>query len=96
LRPIEREVLIFLADMPFARAPRLRLGPGAEAARPAFSGQPGHPLLVRARVAKDRLGKGDTGLGRALRTTFVRGSRAHVFDVDTVAALRIARRRGRA
>ncbi|MBW8743420.1 MAG: NTP transferase domain-containing protein [Sphingomonas sp.] len=92
LRPIEREALIFLADMPFARAPRLRLGPGMEAIRPAFRGQPGHPMLVRARIAKDRLGKGDTGLGRALRTAFVPGSPGHVFDVDTIAALRIARR----
>ena len=94
LRPIEREVLIFLADMPFARAPRLRLRPGMDAVRPVFEGQPGHPMLVRASVAKARVGKGDTGFGRTLRTAFVRGSRDHVLDIDTPHALGIARRQG--
>ena len=94
LRPIEREVLIFLADMPFARAPRLRLRPGMDAVRPVFGGQPGHPILVRTSVAKERVGKGDTGLGRMLRTALVRGVRDHVLDVDTPHALRLARRQG--
>ena len=94
LRPIEREVLIFLADMPFARAPRLRLRPGMDAVRPVFKGQPGHPMLVRALAAKKRVGKGDTGLGRTLRTAFVRGARGHVLDVDTPQALRLVRRQG--
>jgi len=94
LRPVEREVLIFLADMPFARAPVLWLRPGVEAVRPAFSGQPGHPMLVRVGVAKGRLGEGDRGLGVVLRTAFVRGSEAHVLDIDSPRALRRARCHG--
>jgi len=94
LRPIEREVLIFLADMPFAHAPRLRLGPGIEAVRPVFQGQPGHPMLVRSSKARERLKKGDRGLGGVLRTGFVRGSGGHVLDVDTPRALSLVRRHG--
>lgn len=94
LRPIEREALIFLADMPFARAPRFRLPPGVEAVRPLFRGKPGHPMLVRARTAEARLGKGDKGLRGALRTSFVPGRAGHVIDIDTVEALRTARRHG--
>ena len=94
LRPIEREALIFLADMPFARSPRLRLSPGIDAVRPRFCGRPGHPVLVRVKAAKTRLGQGDQGPGRALRTTFVPGSPAHLLDIDTLAALRRARRHG--
>ena len=94
LRPIEREVLIFLADMPFASAPRLRLAAGVDAVRPRFRGQPGHPLLVRAAVAKARLGRGDKGLAGALRVRFVPGTAAHLIDIDTPEALRRARRHG--
>lgn len=94
LRPIEREVLIFLADMPFAYAPRLRLSPGAEAVRPHFGAVPGHPMLVSTRAAKAGAGRGDKGLGNALRTALVRGAAGHVFDVDTLHALRRARRHG--
>lgn len=94
LRPIEREVLIFLADMPFARAPRLRLAPGVDATRPRFGGQPGHPMLVRVAVAKARLGRGDKGLAGALRAGFVPGTAAHLIDIDTPNALRRARRHG--
>jgi len=94
LRPIEREAVIFLADMPFASAPRLRLPPGIDAVRPRFRGQPGHPVLVRVKAAKTSMGQGDQGLGRALRTTFIPGSHAHLLDIDTQAALRRARRHG--
>lgn len=94
LRPIEREALIFLADMPFARAPRLRLAPGAEAVRPQFNDQPGHPVLIRVQSGRLRLGKGDQGLFQVLGTVFVRGSAANVFDIDTQADLRRARRQG--
>jgi len=94
LRPIEREVLIFLADMPFAHAPRLRLRPGIDAVRPHFQGRPGHPMLVRTRAGKMGLRKGDKGLGGALPTALVRGEAGHVFDVDTAEALRRARRHG--
>ena len=53
VRPIERELLIFLADMPFAQAPRaLRLPCGHHAARPETGGRPGHPLLVRTHAAR--------------------------------------------
>jgi molybdenum cofactor cytidylyltransferase len=92
LRPIEREALIFLADMPFARAPRLRLSPHAEAARPQFEGRPGHPVLVRVQSARRRLVTGDRGLTGALRTTLVPGTAENLFDVDTRADLRRARR----
>jgi len=94
LRPIEREALIFLADMPFARAPRLRLEAGIEAIRPTFRGQPGHPMLVRAGKARERLSTGDKGLAGALRTAFVQGSSGHILDVDTPHALRLVRRHG--
>jgi molybdenum cofactor cytidylyltransferase len=94
LRPIEREVLIFLADMPFARTSRLRLQPGAEAVRPHFKGRPGHPVLIRAHVARLRLAKGDRGLSGTLGAVFVRGTAANLFDIDTLADLRRARRRG--
>jgi molybdenum cofactor cytidylyltransferase len=94
LRPVEREILIFLADMPFACAPRLRLAAGVDAVRPCFRGQPGHPLLVRAAVAKARLGRGDKGLAGAIRARFVAGTAAHLIDIDTPDALRRARRHG--
>ena len=94
LRPVEREVLIFLADMPFAHTPRLRLRPGMDAVRPRFLGRPGHPMLVRTAGAKASLAGGDAGLRGALCTAFVRGGSGHVFDIDTVEALRLARRHG--
>ena len=94
LRPIEREVLIFLADMPFAYAPRLRLAPGVHAVRPRFRGQPGHPLLVRTTAARTGLGQGDKGLSESLRARFVPGTAAHLIDIDTPAALHRARRHG--
>jgi molybdenum cofactor cytidylyltransferase len=96
LRPIEREVLIFLADMPFARAPRMRLGAGVDAVRPHFAGCPGHPLLVRTAVARAHLGRGDVGLAAALDPQPVRGGPAHLLDIDTRDALRRARRGGSA
>jgi molybdenum cofactor cytidylyltransferase len=94
LRPIEREVLIFLADMPFAHAPRWRLPPGVNAMRPQFHGHPGHPMLVRASAARTRLGRGDKGLAGALVALLVPGDAGHILDIDTVEALRIARRHG--
>lgn len=93
LRPIEREALIFLADMPFARAPRMRLQPGRDAVRPVFAGKPGHPMLVRIAAARAREMRGDRGLGGSLSAALVRGTRANLFDIDTRAALRAARLR---
>jgi molybdenum cofactor cytidylyltransferase len=98
LRPVEREVLIFLADMPFAAAPRrLRLDSGEDAARPIYRGRPGHPLLVRTAVARRLVRAGDDGLVRRLdpaRVRLVRGERGAVLDIDTPVALRRARREG--
>jgi molybdenum cofactor cytidylyltransferase len=94
LRPIEREALIFLADMPYARAPRLRLTLGVKAVRPRFRGLPGHPVLVEVAAAKAALTRGEAGLGRTLRTAYVPGRAEHLLDVDTPAALRCARRHG--
>ena len=90
LRPIEREVLIFLADMPFAMAPRaLRLAPGSDAARPVHKGRPGHPLLVRTAAARAIRLSGDQGLaGKLQRIRAVQGARANLIDIDTPAALR--------
>lgn len=73
LRPIERELFVFLGDMPFvppALARRLvrLLKPGVGAARPWADAVPGHPVLLRrpgpalvARLARDR------GLGALLQ-----------------------------
>lgn len=94
LRPIEREVLIFLADMPFARAPQMRLAAGFDAARPAFGSRRGHPVLVRTQAAKVALGSGDKGLAGRLKTSLVPGTAANLFDIDTQDALRRARRHG--
>ena len=93
LRPIEREVLIFLADMPFARLPRgARLLPGCDAVRPVHDGAPGHPLLVRTAVARRISLSGDQGLaGKLGAIASVRGVIGNLMDVDTRAALRRAR-----
>jgi molybdenum cofactor cytidylyltransferase len=94
LRPVEREVLVFLADMPFAHAPRMQLRQGFDAVRPAFRGAPGHPVLMRTQAARAALGSGDAGLGGRLRTAFVPGTPAHLIDIDTPEALRRLRRHG--
>ena len=99
IRPIERELLVFLGDMPGARAPRgLRLPPGHDAARPVADGGPGHPMLVRAAAAKAAgIGADDRGLAGRLdpaRILSVRGSVAAGCDIDTPAALRRARLQG--
>ena len=95
LRPIEREVLIFLGDMPFAEAPRgMRLAVGDEAVRPVYRGEPGHPMMVRAGAARSAKISGDQGLAGKLRVTMVRGGAGNLIDVDTMVALRRARRCG--
>lgn len=93
LRPIEREILIFLGDMPFAHPPRMRLGRD-QAVRPIFAGVPGHPLLVRTAAARAALGAGDAGLASRLRPATVRGRPGNIFDIDTRLALRRARLHG--
>jgi len=94
LRPIEREALIFLADMPYAQAPRLRLLVGAKAVRPRFRGFPGHPVLVHVAAARAALAQGEAGLGRSLRMAYAPGSAGHLIDIDTPAALRRVRLHG--
>ena len=96
LRPIDRELILFLADMPFARMPRMRLRPGIDAIRPEVAGKPGHPMLVRATVARRLGGKGDRGLAAMLdhrRIGAVRGCLGNIVDIDTRAALRAGARR---
>jgi len=93
LRPVEREVLIFLADMPFAIARRMRLVAGFDAVRP---GAMGHPMLVRAEVARRFAKVGDKGLAASLprdRVKIVRGCEGNLLDIDTPAALRRLRHR---
>jgi len=94
LRPIEREVLIFLGDMPFAAMPRgMRLRPGFDAVRPVVVGKPGHPMLVRVSAARAAAGGGDSGLaGRLGQIGRVRGTVGNGFDIDTPGALSRARR----
>lgn len=90
LRPIEREALIFLADMPFARMPTgARLGAGRDAVRPLHRGAPGHPLLVRSAVAARARLRGDQGLAAKLHAIgTLRGAVGNLIDVDTPATLR--------
>ena len=92
LRPIEREALIFLGDMPFATVPpQLRLPPGFAAIRPAFCGRPGHPLLVRVAAARALSFAGDRGLAGQAPTATVPGTIGNVLDVDRRVALRAVR-----
>jgi molybdenum cofactor cytidylyltransferase len=93
LRPIEREILIFLGDMPFAAAPRgMRLRAGQDAVRPVYRGEPGHPLLVRTAVARSIRLNGDQGLaGKLASVGRIGGGVGNLIDIDTPAALRRAR-----
>jgi CTP:molybdopterin cytidylyltransferase MocA len=99
LRPIERQFFLFLGDAPFVakglpRALIRAMGPGIDAVRPIYGGVPGHPVLVRTRVARQAAPKGDRGLapmlGRA-RVRAIRGGPQSVDDVDTLSALKRAR-----
>jgi molybdenum cofactor cytidylyltransferase len=94
LRPIEREALVFLGDMPFASAPRgIRLRPGQDAVRPIHAEEPGHPMLVRSAAARAACVSGDRGLGAVLeRIGRVRGMPGCLTDLDTRTALAKARR----
>jgi molybdenum cofactor cytidylyltransferase len=94
LRPIEREALIFLGDMPFAAVSRdMRLKPALDAVRPIHRGKPGHPMLLRTLAARAIPLAGDQGLAaRLTRVGKVRGDAGSLIDVDTRAALRRARR----
>jgi molybdenum cofactor cytidylyltransferase len=98
LRPIEREVIIYLADMPLARLPnRITLRSSLDAVRPIWKGERGHPVLIRSQVARNVLLRCDRGLGVALarcRLAEVQGQPGNVLDIDTPAALRRLRRAG--
>lgn len=92
LRPIEREVAIFLGDMPFATMPRaMRIPAGYDAARPIVAGRPGHPLLARTAAARAARRRGDRGLAGLARVFEVAGRAGNLIDIDTIAALRRAR-----
>ncbi len=97
LRPIEREVLIFLADVPFAGVPHgLRLRAGDDAVRLMHRGEPGHPLLVRTAVARRLVRLGDKGIAGAVvagRLRILPGVRGNILDIDTPAALARLRHR---
>jgi molybdenum cofactor cytidylyltransferase len=84
LRPIEREVFVFLADMPFAAAPkRLRFHAGEGAVRPVVKGVPGHPMLVRTAIARALARPTDKGLAGLDRVRRVRGTTGNILDIDT-------------
>ena len=99
LRPIDRQFFLFLGDAPFVakglpRALIRAMGPGIDAVRPIYGGVPGHPVLIRTRVARQAAPKGDRGLAPMLaraRVRAIRGGPQSVDDVDTLSALKRAR-----
>lgn len=103
LRPIERQIFLFLGDAPFVakglpRALMRALRPGVDAARPMHKGIPGHPVLVRTMIARQASAHGDRGLGPLLRRARVRtieGGPWCVADIDTPSALIRASHAGR-
>jgi molybdenum cofactor cytidylyltransferase len=86
LRPGERQMLLFLADMP-AVPPTLAarlvraLRPGDAGVRPIWRGRPGHPVLLRLPLA--RVPSGDAGPGRGAALRMIPGPRGCVQDIDT-------------
>ncbi|HEX8447035.1 MAG TPA: nucleotidyltransferase family protein [Sphingomonas sp.] len=86
LRPCERQMLLFLGDMPAVppgMAGRLAraLRAGDAGVRPAYRGRPGHPVLLR--LPPPMVPKGDAGPGRGLAMRTVAGPRGCVQDIDT-------------
>ncbi len=95
LRPIDREALIFLADMPWlptdmaSRLVRNGRRPD-EIVRPAWRGRPGHPVLLRGRaLASLAVSREDEGPGRGggYRVALLQADRRCIADVDRPAAL---------
>ena len=91
LWPIERQLFVFLADMPVvpkALPSRLAraLRSGDAAVRPRGRAGPGHPVLLRRpdRLAMARL-RGDSGLGALIagRTRWIATNERHAADIDT-------------
>jgi len=100
LRPVDREALLFLGDMPWlspALAEKLvRVGRGGEPiVRPCRQAVPGHPVLLRGpALAALRQARGDEGLraGR-LAVRFIPAGLGCIADIDTPRALLRGRRR---
>ncbi len=73
LWPIERQVFVFLGDMPFISPAMMRLmarklRSDVAAVRPRGPAGPGHPVLLRRPTAETRAGlSGDRGLARLIR-----------------------------
>lgn len=86
LRPNERQIFLFLGDMPAvpptlaARLARA-LRPGDAGVRPVWRERPGHPVLFRLPLARMPAGDAGPGRGQPLRT--IAGPSGCVHDVDT-------------
>ncbi|HET8612032.1 MAG TPA: nucleotidyltransferase family protein [Sphingomonas sp.] len=100
LRPVDREALLFLGDMPWLppglAARLIRAGRNGEAVRPRWRGVPGHPVLLRG-AALDALeeARGDEGLrARGLAVRFLPADEGCIADIDTRRALLQARSSG--
>ncbi len=94
LRPIDREAIVFLADMPWlpaGLAGRLLAAarPGDEIVRPTWRGRPGHPVLLRRDALRSlSRASGDEGLRRgdfSVRT--IAADRRCIADVDRLSLL---------
>jgi molybdenum cofactor cytidylyltransferase len=98
LRPIERDVFVFLGDMPgiYPGEPRrlIRASRGRPGiVRPRYRGMPGHPVLA-CRVRTIPLGHGDRGFRPdPPRIRWIAGGSACVADVDRRGDLRALVRR---
>jgi molybdenum cofactor cytidylyltransferase len=98
LRPIDREALVLLADMPWIDPMMVRrliraARPGDELLRPVSDGRPGHPVLLRGRALTALGGaRGDEGVGRGrgYRVRLLPADRRARADVDRPADLRRA------
>jgi molybdenum cofactor cytidylyltransferase len=97
LAPREREVLLFLADMPWvdpgaARRLVRAARPGDGVVRPVWRGRPGQPVLLRGPAVEAMAGAtGDAGPGRRGARPVAGDARA-VADVDRPGRLRRAMR----
>ena len=94
IRPVDREVLLYLGDMPLIPSARRWRLAGADAMRPSVDGRPGHPVLIRAALLRGARLEGDRGLapllaGRRVRT--VPGGPSALLDLDTPQAFARAR-----
>lgn len=82
LRPIDRELLVYLGDMPFVPDPRRWRLAGADAVRPAR----GHPVLLRTAAIRATPLSGDRGLAPllgGLRVRTIAAGPGARLDLDT-------------